>query len=210
MKSTTTDVNVESGDGKYKFTKDMNEISGFGGGYEAACRRMVLAGVQWLDAHPEADPQFHGYKGVYGVVTEDNQDAKDLTEAVVAGSGGDCTGAMHQAAISHVLFIKRNGWDKYVAELTHPQGEAGILRDKLKETEERLEKVMAQREAAANESINRGFIIAEKVLGWDTYPVSQLNDVQKVYAPSKEAAASLRPGDSLYRFVDEAIKKMRH
>ena len=59
-----------------EYTKDMGEISGFGGGYEEACRKMVLAGLDWFDANPDADPQFHGYEGIYGIITEDNDDAK--------------------------------------------------------------------------------------------------------------------------------------
>lgn len=99
------------------WTDDMGEISGFGGGYEAACRAMVFAGMDWCDEHPNADPQFQGYKNVYGVINEENQDAKDLTTAVVAAANGDCTGAMHQAAISHVLFYRKNGWGKYCEQL---------------------------------------------------------------------------------------------
>ena len=30
----------------------------------------------------------------------------------------DCTGAMMQASMSHVMFILKNGWDKYVDEMT--------------------------------------------------------------------------------------------
>jgi len=101
---------------KYVYTDDMSELSGFGGGYEATCRAMVVAGLKHLDAHPEADPQFHGYKGIYGIITEDNADAKALSEAVVKAANGDCTGAMHQAAISHVLWIRKNGWDRYCVE----------------------------------------------------------------------------------------------
>ena len=101
---------------KYVYTDDMSELSGFGGGYEATCRAMVVAGLEHLDAHPEADPKFHGYKGIYGIITEDNADAKALSEAVVKAANGDCTGAMHQASISHVLWIRKNGWDRYCAE----------------------------------------------------------------------------------------------
>jgi len=100
---------------KYIYTDDMDEISGFGGGYEKACRDMVVAGLKWLDAHPTAEPKFHGYKDVYGICMEDNQDAKDLSSAMVKAAD-DCTGAMHQATVSRVLWIRRNGWDKYVAE----------------------------------------------------------------------------------------------
>lgn len=102
----------------YEFTPTMGEISGFGGGYEAACRAMLKAGMEWLDAHPSADPKFAGYKDVYGILTEENQDAKDLSEASVKASGGDCTGAMHQAVISTCLWIRKNGWDRYVEEMS--------------------------------------------------------------------------------------------
>ena len=101
---------------KYVFTEKMREISGFGGGYEQACRDMVVAGLEWLDANPSADPKFHGYKNVYGLVSEDNEDAKNLSEAICAPAEG-CSGAMHQAAVSHVLWIRANGWEAYVKKM---------------------------------------------------------------------------------------------
>lgn len=100
----------------YQYTEDMAEISGFGGGYEEACRAMVVAGLEWLDANPDADPQFHGYKNIYGVISGDNEDAKALTEAVV-GATDDCTGAMHQATVTTVLWIRKNGWAEYVEKM---------------------------------------------------------------------------------------------
>lgn len=101
---------------KYEYSDDMAELSGFGGAYEAACRAMVVAGLEWLDANRTADPQFHGWEGVTGIIAEDNDDAKALTAAVIAPTKGDCTGAMHQAAISHILWIKAHSWDEYVAD----------------------------------------------------------------------------------------------
>lgn len=103
---------------EYQYTADMGEISGFGGGYEATCRAMVVAGLNFWDAMPpDFDPKFHGFEGIYGIITEDNADAKALSNAVVAGSGGDCTGAMHQATIGHVFAVRRLGWDAYRAEM---------------------------------------------------------------------------------------------
>jgi hypothetical protein len=98
---------------KYEYTDDMGEISGFGGGYEQACRDMLLAGMKWLDDHPEADPQFRGCEGVYGILTEDSKDAEELSKAVTAVCDG-CSGAMHQAVCSHLVWIKSNSWDEYV------------------------------------------------------------------------------------------------
>lgn len=106
----------------YDYTPEMGEISGFGGGYEARCRAMVKAGLEWFDAHPDADPKFHGFKDVYGLITEDNDHAKALSDAVTNAPGADgCTGAMHQAAISHIFFVRKNGWDAYVKEMSEPE-----------------------------------------------------------------------------------------
>lgn len=111
---------------KYTWTDDMREISGFGGSYEAACRAMVTAGLEWFDANPTAEPKFHGFKGIAGIITEDNPDAKALTKAVmnaiITGDDGkpmrvgdDCTGAMHQFSIGHCLQAHKIGWEKYSA-----------------------------------------------------------------------------------------------
>jgi hypothetical protein len=90
---------------------------------------MVLAGISWVDAHPSADPHFRGYKGVYGVLSEDNDDAKAMVAAMMdapvyldgkqlqAHVGDDCTGAMHHASCQHVLAYKRLGWDEYQRQL---------------------------------------------------------------------------------------------
>jgi len=105
----------------YEFTEEMGEISGFGGGYEQTCRNMLKAGLEWLDENPQAKPEFHGYKNVYGVIIEDNDDAKQLTKAVVDAADNDCTGAMHQAVISSILWIRKNSWEKYVEAMSKPE-----------------------------------------------------------------------------------------
>lgn len=110
---------------KYIFTDEMSEISGFGGGYEAECRAAVVRGLEWLDAHPEADPQFKGYKNVYGIINEENDDAKAMSDAI-APKGSDMTGAMHQAAVEHCLWIKMNSWDRYVEVKTKQKIEEAV------------------------------------------------------------------------------------
>ncbi len=102
---------------KYQFTPDIGEISGFGGGYEQTCRNMLAAGLEWLDANPSADPRFQGFKGIYGIITEENEDAKALSRAVVDAADNDCTGAMHQAVISHCLAVRKIGWDAYCVKM---------------------------------------------------------------------------------------------
>ena len=101
---------------KYVFEEGMGEISGMGGGYEQECRDMLKAGLEYLDAHPNSVPKFHGYKGVYGLISEDNEDAKALSKALM-DVAKDCTGAMHQAVISSILWIWKNGWDEYVKKM---------------------------------------------------------------------------------------------
>lgn len=100
----------------HEFTKKMKEISGFGGGYEESCRKMILAGVEWLESNPESSPKFSTLKDVFGIVCDENDDAKEL-ENVIVSSVPDCTGAMVQAVIGHLMFIKDNGWDRYVEEM---------------------------------------------------------------------------------------------
>jgi hypothetical protein len=98
---------------KYTWRDDMGEISGLGGSYEADCRSALRAGLVWLDSHPEADPQFRGFKGVMGLLVDDNEDAKALSQAIARGATNGCTGAMHQAVVQICLFVKANGWDAY-------------------------------------------------------------------------------------------------
>ena len=98
----------------FEWTDDMREISGFHGGYERTCRAMVSAGCKWWSEHPDANPQFHGFKGIYGIITEDNHDAKTLSKVVTDAASGDCTGAMHQASISHIFAWRQMGsWVAY-------------------------------------------------------------------------------------------------
>ena len=101
---------------KYEFEDGMSEVSGFGGTYEKSCRKMIKAGLEWFDVHPEADPQFKGYEGIYGIISVDNEDAQELSNAVLA-SVDDCTGAMHQATIGHILHAHDVGWMTYVEEM---------------------------------------------------------------------------------------------
>jgi hypothetical protein len=103
---------------KAQLTDEMDKIFGFGDGYEETCRKMLLAGLEWLDAHPHADPKFRRSPNIYGIIKADNEDAKALSAAIEAGSGGDCTGAMHQAVVSHCLFVKLHSWKAYVAKMS--------------------------------------------------------------------------------------------
>lgn len=193
---------------RYHFNDDMNEISGFGGEYESCCRRMLASALEWLDAHPEADPQFSGFKNVYGVIKDDNGDGEALSNAAVAGAGDfGPSGAQHQAVIIAALWIKANSWDAYVKAMTHPEGQVGILKEKLGHKTEDYDKLWARFEELAAEKGRRGSIIAEKVLGWKRYKVS--NGQQEAYGRDQAMVDGLGLGCRLSDLVDGAIKAMR-
>lgn len=102
----------------YIYVEDMREIGGLGKDYEAACRRMVVAGLEWWDAKAEFDPRWDSFESLFaGRPVEENSDTKML-EAAVGASESGCSGAQVGAAMSHIMFIKKRGWDKYVVEMT--------------------------------------------------------------------------------------------
>ena len=110
---------------EYKHTPAMGEISGFGGTYEDGCQTMLDAGVKWLNDHPDAELKMSHNPGIIGLLNEDSEDAKELGKVIVAAADaqhpdGGVTGAMHQAVMSRLMFIERNGWDVYVSNLEGP------------------------------------------------------------------------------------------
>lgn len=102
---------------KYSYTDKCTEVSGLGGIYEEACKKMVISGVEWFDNNKNADPKFHGFEGVFGLVIEDNDQAKELTRHMNKSINEEATGAMMQACLNHVMFVKQNGWEKYIEEM---------------------------------------------------------------------------------------------
>src|SRR5581483_1689613 len=57
------------------FTDDMGEISGFGKDnpdYEGACRRMVIAGAEWVTEHPGATIAYSKLSAGDGVLVTGN------------------------------------------------------------------------------------------------------------------------------------------
>jgi len=78
---------------KYPYTDDMDEISGFGGEYEEACRTMLYAGMLWMEEHPDLPVSYSELVGVYGIVRSDTEGAKELDKALSAScpdmTGGD-------------------------------------------------------------------------------------------------------------------------
>ena len=95
----------------------LREISGFGGTYEKACRKMVVAGVKWLRENPNADLKAKKVVGIYPDVIPYSDDFKKFQDAMVKACK-DCTGAMVCACTKHALYIFKNGWEKYAEELS--------------------------------------------------------------------------------------------
>jgi len=95
----------------------MREISGFGGSYEQTCRNMVIAGMEWWDNNPSASVEWKEYKNIYGMTFNESDDCKSLQDAMSEASGNDCTGAMMQATLSHVLYAHKNGWIDYQSKM---------------------------------------------------------------------------------------------
>lgn len=102
---------------KYQYTEKCREVSGFGGGYEDACRKMVQTGMEWLDKHKEANPTFDQFKNVYGLTTNENDAMKDMQSAMNEAISNGASGAMMQVSTNHVLYAHKNGWEKYISEM---------------------------------------------------------------------------------------------
>jgi hypothetical protein len=93
-------------------------LSGFGGGYEDTCQRMLWRGVRWLKEKQPPVEIWAGassYENVYGVLITEGDDLKALEEYMLRDT--DCTGAMHQCVMGHICFIHKNGIEKWREEL---------------------------------------------------------------------------------------------
>jgi len=108
-------VRKDAGEFKWPF-----EISGFGGGYEAACRRMAKAGVMWLRSHEgerekwkKEREEFERETGKKWTPRMTNSSQLDFENAILSVCE-DCTGAMFGCARFHALLIFDKGWDGYV------------------------------------------------------------------------------------------------
>lgn len=91
------------------------DISGFGGGYEAGCQKMLLNGLRFLNEHPDFDFKvYKSYRNVTGLCIGEGKSAEELDKAVC--DGVDPSGAMHHAVISHLSFIHSHGYDGWINE----------------------------------------------------------------------------------------------
>lgn len=129
------------------------DITGFGGGYEATCQRMLLAGIGYLVTQPDFDwAGYQSYQNVYGLVSSKNTDAKDLDKVLSAAALNDMTGAMHQAVISHLRYIHQHGYDSWLAEASKDDP------DRVYETSpEELDSIIAVSQAEWAVKLSQGY-----------------------------------------------------
>ena len=100
---------------KYVFTEACGEISGFGGGYEDACRTMVITGMEWLDDNPDKAAYMIKTMNDTGTLKLDNPTLKQMQQAMEdACPGGGSTGAMMGATSQHVIRAHEQGWQAYM------------------------------------------------------------------------------------------------
>jgi hypothetical protein len=92
------------------------DMTGFGGGYEHACQKMLLAGVEYLKTKPDFIFDYKTFKDTFGIVWSDSQHAKELDKILLKAVGGDCSGAMHQCVIGHLEYICKFGRDNWIAK----------------------------------------------------------------------------------------------
>jgi len=90
------------------------DISGMSGSYEWGCQAMLQAGVKYLSEQPDFHFDYKGFKNVYGVCWTDTPWGKDLDKAITDAVSGDCTGAMHQAVIAHLIYIHKHGYGAWL------------------------------------------------------------------------------------------------
>jgi hypothetical protein len=120
---------------KYVFTDDMGQISGFkgiiegGDRYEEACQKMIIAGLEWLDEHPDADPIFYTAKNVYGSLVGHDPAAQDMMRvmgnAASDEGGGGATVAMMQACVQVCMWCRENSWEEYCKIMREGDPEPG-------------------------------------------------------------------------------------
>ena len=91
------------------------DITGFGGGYEATCQKMLWNAVRFLVGQ-ERDVKSKQYESIYGIAINKGEDGMAFDKAMMKGIK-DATGAMHQCATNHALYIGKNGYEKWFSEL---------------------------------------------------------------------------------------------
>lgn len=92
------------------------DISGMGGGYERACQLMLRAGLKYLENKPNFIWDYKGFEHIYGLCWSESENAKRLDKVLTKATGGDCSGAQHQAVIGHLCYIHKHGYEFWLKQ----------------------------------------------------------------------------------------------
>lgn len=92
------------------------ELTGFSGGYEATTQHMLWNAVRFFAENPDKTFPSMQNDSIVGIAFNEGENGKAFDKAMMEGVD-DATGAMHQCATNHALFIKKNGYKKWYAEL---------------------------------------------------------------------------------------------
>lgn len=104
--------------------KGIYDISGYGGGYEEACQTMLQAGYDWMLNHAKGQELKNATNPrIFGVFIPGSNTTKELGD-IVAKSVPDCSGAMHHAVMSHLIYISTHGLETWKAEVKKRHQEA--------------------------------------------------------------------------------------
>ena len=104
------------------------DISGMGDSYESTIQKMLTAGLKFLSDKPSFDwAGYKQYQNITGICTAENADAKALDKALLAASGGDCTGAMHQYTVNHLHYIATHSYSMWLEEISKHRNDPGDI-----------------------------------------------------------------------------------
>lgn len=99
---------------KYFYPKG-DFMSGFSEGdeicdYELACQTMVVRGMNYIDEHPEMKVILMKTKYCF---------SKEISQLIdVMAYGIQPSGAMVGITTTHLYYAQKNGWEKYITEIT--------------------------------------------------------------------------------------------
>lgn len=87
---------------KYQYTDKCREISGFSGSYEKACKKMVIAGIEYLDNNKHIDQ--------FNIKEYEFEIQKEMCDSI----DNESTFAMIHTCYNHVRYIQLHGWQSYI------------------------------------------------------------------------------------------------
>lgn len=150
------------------------DISGMGGGYEATCQLILSIGLEWIKDKP-----LEIWKGTGPTRARDRKTGTEIRfyglmqtgkpirklERIWSREIKDYTGAMHQAVLSHLHYIHRHGYEKWLEEVggEDPKRIYEIDTEQAKrELDQHMAWARANPEEAARQAFEKGKRIARQ------------------------------------------------